>query len=100
MAGKKYDVKGPNVTAGLPHYRKTDETKTGNNALVPDGYASRDNQKLAPSTINTRHIVVKPSANSGFIGDARPLRTNSGYKEQSGSDNPILRKTKVTKPNK
>lgn len=96
---KKFAVKGDGTTGGLPRYRSDKQSLKGGNALESDHSRTRAlGRGGLPGKEGARHVSIKPSASSGTIGHAQPLKTNRGGKEQRTSDNPINRATKRTKP--
>lgn len=96
---KKFGMKSGGTTAGLPKYRSIKQSLSGGNALESEHSRTRSNGRGAlPGLATARHASIKPSASSGTIGHAQPLKTNRGGKEQRTSDNPITRATKRTKP--
>jgi hypothetical protein len=96
---KVYGMKDGLTTGGLPRYRDIKQSLQGGDALTPDKNQTRSGRGALTGLAIARQATIKPSGDSGSVGPALPLKTNRGGKEQSTSDNPILRATKRTKPN-
>lgn len=103
---KKFPMKGAGITgdAGKTDpskiYKQIKPATTGGNALETQHSVTKG--KNLGGTAKERHAILKPNGNSGTTGSAQPLKSFKGAKgrEQRGTDNPLGKIYKRTKPSK
>lgn len=95
---KKMQGKKPKTI--LNNYESTSQKMAGGKALKSTAKVANDGKGPLKGIATARYGKTKPTSNSGTLGVAQPLKTNSGGKELRNSDSPLMTIHRSSKPKK